>query len=61
MNELIVVVGQVGCGKSTLLATLLKETTLTHGELDLNGRMAYVEQDPFILSDTVTNNILFGS
>ena len=59
-GELLAVVGQVGCGKSTLLATIMQESTLTKGEIERKGRVAYVEQDPFILSDTVQNNVLFG-
>ena len=50
----------MGCGKSTLLATIMQESNLTKGEIERKGRVAYVEQDPFILSDTVQNNVLFG-
>lgn len=30
------------------------------GELKVNGSIAYVEQDPFIVSATIRKNILFG-
>lgn len=56
----MVVVGQVGCGKTTFLKSILNETKLVRGEMEIKGRMAYVEQDPFIFPGTVKDNILFG-
>ena len=47
-------------GKSSLLASLLGETHLRSGSRSLRGRVAYVEQEPCIFSDSVRNNILFG-
>ena len=47
-------------GKSSLLASLLGETHLRSGCRSLRGRVAYVEQEPCIFSDSVRNNILFG-
>ncbi len=54
------VIGKVGSGKSSLLATVMGETRLINGSLERNGSIAYVEQEPCILSDSVLNNILFG-
>ena len=54
------VVGRVGSGKTSLLASLLGETHILSGTLDRRGRIAYVEQEPCIFSDSVRNNILFG-
>ena len=54
------VVGKVGCGKTSLLASLLGETHVLGGSLSRRGRVAYVEQEPCIFSDSVRNNILFG-
>ena len=54
------VVGRVGSGKSSLLASLLGETHILSGSLSRRGRVAYVEQEPCIFSDSVRNNILFG-
>ena len=54
------VVGRVASGKSSLLATILGETTLLGGQLAVNGRCAYVEQEPCILPDSVQANIAFG-
>ena len=53
-------IGKVGAGKSSLLATVMGETPILTGRMERMGRMAYVEQEPCILSDTVRNNILFG-
>ena len=36
------------------------ETKIVSGIMERGGSMAYVEQEPCILSDTVRNNILFG-
>lgn len=62
-GEVLAVVGEVASGKSTLIQGLL-------GELQSSGKtivascsrnVAFAGQTPFILSDTVRNNILFGS
>lgn len=58
--DLVVVVGPVGSGKSTLLAAIMKELSFVEGSLKTRGRICYVEQDPFIMSESVKNNILFG-
>lgn len=60
-NELIAIIGSVGCGKSTLLNYILKENFSDNGKLSYNGVFAYVEQEPFIISGTVKENILFGN
>ena len=59
-GKLLAVVGRVGSGKSSLLATIMGETHLISGTLQRRGRVAYVEQEPCIFSDSVRNNILFG-
>lgn len=56
----MIVIGQVGCGKTTFLKSILNETKLVRGEMEIKGRIAYVEQDPFIFPGTVKDNILFG-
>ena len=62
-GKLVVIVGKVGSGKSTLLHALLDENYV-HPSFETNelnsSKVAYVEQEPFILSDTVKNNICFG-
>jgi ATP-binding cassette subfamily C (CFTR/MRP) protein 4 len=59
-GDLMVVVGQVGAGKTTLLCSLMEETKLCKGETRIQGTIAYVEQEPFIFSGTIKDNILFG-
>ena len=59
-GKLLAVVGRVGSGKTSLLASLLGETHIQSGTITRRGRVAYVEQEPCIFSDSVRNNILFG-
>lgn len=56
----MVVIGYVGSGKTTLLRSILNETKLLKGDMEIKGRIAYVEQEPFIFPGTVKENILFG-
>jgi ABC-type multidrug transport system fused ATPase/permease subunit len=62
-GEFIAVVGKVGSAKTSLLSAILGEMRLTSGvcEVDRLNPIAYASQDCWILSDTVRNNILFGS
>ena len=59
-GKLLAVIGKVGSGKTSLLASVMGETYIREGVLSSRGSMAYVEQEPLILSDSVRNNILFG-
>lgn len=59
-GDFLVVVGQVGCGKTSLLYSIMDETINTGGTTSVAGSIAYVEQEPFIISDSVENNIRFG-
>lgn len=54
------IVGPVGSGKTTLLYSLMEETVMSAGNMTIKGKIAYVEQEPFIISGTVKDNILFG-
>lgn len=60
-GDFLVVVGQVGCGKTSLLYSVMNETKIKKGKLEVQGSIAYVEQEPFIFSASVKENILFGS
>ena len=74
VGQLHVLVGPVGCGKSSLLMALLGELKLKAGHMIINGpspdsrgnpgnirsTFAYCAQEPWILSSTLKNNILFG-
>ena len=59
-KDLIAIIGQVGSGKSTLLAAIMNELMVVSGEVKTRGKIWYVEQDPFIMSQTIKDNILFG-
>ena len=38
----------------------MEETKLKAGSRTVHGNIAYVEQEPFIMSGTIKENILFG-
>ena len=59
-SELMIVIGAVGCGKTTLLHSLMHETVRTEGQHSQKGTTAYVEQEPFIFSASIKENILLG-
>lgn len=60
-GDFVAVVGAVGAGKSTLINCLLGEgRPLTGTELALKGRLGVFLQSPFIMNDSLRNNILFG-
>ncbi|CAK8998694.1 Metal resistance protein YCF1 (ABC-type Cd(2+) transporter) (ABC-type glutathione-S-conjugate transporter) (Yeast cadmium factor 1) [Durusdinium trenchii] len=56
----VIIAGAVGSGKSTLLATLAKGLDPVTGDVMVEGTRAFVSQRPFLLNDTVRNNITFG-
>ncbi|KAG8182125.1 hypothetical protein JTE90_002619 [Oedothorax gibbosus] len=57
-GSLIAVIGTVGSGKSSLLSAILGEMYITDGTLDVEGTIAYVPQQPWILNRTLKQNIL---
>ncbi|XP_054557204.1 ATP-binding cassette sub-family C member 4 isoform X2 [Talpa occidentalis] len=59
-GELLAVVGPVGAGKSSLLSAVLGELPPSQGLVTVQGRIAYVSQQPWVFSGTVRSNILFG-
>uniref|UniRef100_A0A670YJU0 ATP binding cassette subfamily C member 4 (PEL blood group) n=1 Tax=Pseudonaja textilis TaxID=8673 RepID=A0A670YJU0_PSETE len=59
-GELLTVIGPVGAGKSSLLSAVLGELSIIRGFMDVQGKIAYVSQQPWVFSGTVRNNILFG-
>ncbi|KAM0790888.1 hypothetical protein ACM66B_004727 [Microbotryomycetes sp. NB124-2] len=76
LGKLSLVLGPVGSGKSTLLLSLLGETNKISGSAFLPSPVvratgedpsiltetsAYAAQTPWLLSDTIKQNILFGS
>ncbi|KAH7888221.1 P-loop containing nucleoside triphosphate hydrolase protein, partial [Phlebopus sp. FC_14] len=59
-GELVGVLGRVGAGKSSLLSAIIGDMKKTEGEVVLSGSVAYAAQNPWILSATVRENILFS-
>ncbi|KAJ3141923.1 hypothetical protein HK100_005319 [Physocladia obscura] len=57
----VAVVGGVGSGKSSLLNALLGNLQINSGSATLNGTIAFCNQQPWIQTGTVEDNILFGS
>ncbi|KAI3619753.1 metal resistance protein ycf1 [Moniliophthora roreri] len=58
-GELVGVLGRVGSGKTSLLSAILGDMTKSEGELSVYGSISYAPQNPWILSATVRQNILF--
>nr|DBA26326.1 TPA: hypothetical protein GDO54_010602 [Pyxicephalus adspersus] len=59
-GKLVGVCGSVGSGKTSLISTILGQMTLLEGSVSVNGSVAYVAQQAWILNATLRDNILFG-
>jgi len=60
-GELIAIVGRVGTGKSMLLSSMIGDTIILKGTVEIaKSKIGYVSQKPFILSGTLLENILMG-
>jgi ATP-binding cassette subfamily C (CFTR/MRP) protein 1 len=57
---LTAIVGPVGSGKSSLISAYLGEMEKHAGDVNLDGRVAYVPQQAWIQNATLRDNILFG-
>ncbi|KAJ2347081.1 ATP-binding cassette glutathione S-conjugate transporter ycf1 [Coemansia sp. RSA 2673] len=59
-GDLVAIVGKTGAGKSSLLLAMCSEVEMTQGTGRLVGKIAYLEQQPWIMNDTLRANVLFG-
>ncbi len=72
-GEKVAIVGESGCGKTTLAKLLLKFYQAEKGEILVDGKklslvstneirdkISYIDQNTFLFSDTVKNNLTFG-
>lgn len=56
----VAVIGKVGSGKSSLLQVILGELPAVSGKIEVNGKISYAAQEPWLFSATVRQNITFG-
>lgn len=73
-GQILGITGKVGSGKSSILNLITRQYDVTKGEILIDGKnikqhnlhllrknMGVVPQEVFLFSDTISNNILFGS
>jgi ABC-type multidrug transport system fused ATPase/permease subunit len=60
-GEVVMIIGAVGSGKSSIASAVIGEASFTKGDIDVNGSLAYVPQDAWIINATVRDNIVFGN
>jgi ABC-type multidrug transport system fused ATPase/permease subunit len=60
-GQLVAVVGNVGSGKTSFLCGVLGELELMSGSVQCSAKsIAYHQQQPWIINDTMKANIIFG-
>ncbi|KAJ8954546.1 hypothetical protein NQ318_000780 [Aromia moschata] len=57
---LLIVTGNVGSGKTVLLKTIMKDYTVSRGQILTEGTISYVSQEPWLFPSALKQNILFG-
>ncbi|TBU30707.1 metal resistance protein YCF1 [Dichomitus squalens] len=59
-GELAGILGRVGAGKTSLLSAIIGEMRRVDGEVNVFGTVSYAPQNPWIMSATIRDNILFS-
>ena len=57
----VVLAGQVGAGKSSVFGALTNQMNLIEGSVELNSNVTIAPQEPWLMSGTVRENIIFGA
>jgi ATP-binding cassette subfamily C (CFTR/MRP) protein 4 len=60
-NGLTVITGSTASGKTLLLKVILEEYQSIAGVLNVNGRICYASQQPWLFASTIKQNVLFGT
>eukprot|EP01124_Arcella_intermedia_P001504 TRINITY_DN10821_c1_g2_i1.p1 TRINITY_DN10821_c1_g2~~TRINITY_DN10821_c1_g2_i1.p1 ORF type:complete len:1056 (+),score=242.81 TRINITY_DN10821_c1_g2_i1:171-3170(+) len=60
-GTLVAIVGSVGAGKTSLLNSLLGQMKKISGKVEIEGSIALASQEPWLINDTLKENILFGT
>ncbi|KAJ3184929.1 hypothetical protein HDU85_001622 [Gaertneriomyces sp. JEL0708] len=60
-GRLTAIVGAVGAGKSSFFSALVGDMRKIDGKADVYGSMTYCPQEPWILTGTIKENIVFNS
>ena len=59
-GQITAIIGEAGSGKSCIFEAILGNMTEIDGNIIKNGSIALVSQKPFLLNDSLRNNITFG-
>ncbi|KAF7294499.1 hypothetical protein MKEN_01442500 [Mycena kentingensis (nom. inval.)] len=59
-GQLTAVMGRVGAGKTSLLSAIIGDMSKSEGKVRVFGSVAYAPQNPWIMSASVRDNILFN-